>query len=34
MHGFDEYVDLDSLKHTTLVIADCIQRWCGVRPAS
>jgi len=30
-HGFDEYVELDSLKETTLAIADCIQRWCGVR---
>jgi acetylornithine deacetylase len=33
MHGFDEYVDLDSVKQTTIAIADCIQRWCGTRPA-
>jgi len=31
MHGFDEYVDLDSVKQTTCVIADFIQRWCGLR---
>lgn len=33
-HGFDEYVDLGSVKETTLAIADCIQRWCGTRPAA
>jgi acetylornithine deacetylase len=33
-HGFDEYVELDSVKQTTVAIADCIQRWCGVRPAA
>ncbi|MGD9480189.1 ArgE/DapE family deacylase [Shinella sp. G-2] len=31
MHGFDEYVELDSVKQTTRVIADFIQRWCGLR---
>jgi acetylornithine deacetylase len=32
-HGFDEYVDLDTVKQTTIAIADCIQRWCGLRKA-
>ena len=32
-HGFDEYVELDSVKQTTIAIADCIQRWCGLRGA-
>lgn len=31
MHGFDEYVELESVRHTTRVIADFIQRWCGLR---
>jgi acetylornithine deacetylase len=31
-HGFDESVDLESVKRTTLVIADVISRWCGIRP--
>ncbi len=31
MHGFDEYVDLDSMKKITTVIADFVQRWCGLR---
>jgi len=32
-HGFDEYVELDSVKQTTIALADCIQRWCGLRKA-
>ena len=32
-HGFDEYVDLDSVKQTTITIAECIQRWCRLRTA-
>ena len=31
-HGFDESVDLESVKRTTLVIAEVIARWCGLRP--
>ena len=31
-HGFDESVDLDSVKRTTLVIAQTISRWCRLRP--
>ncbi|RJG44895.1 ArgE/DapE family deacylase [Mesorhizobium sp. DCY119] len=30
-HGFDEYVELESVRQTTRVIADFIQRWCGLR---
>jgi acetylornithine deacetylase len=29
-HGFDEYVDLDSLRSATKVIATTIANWCGV----
>ena len=32
-HGFDESVDLDSIKQVTLTIASFIADWCGVRPA-
>jgi acetylornithine deacetylase len=32
MHGFDEAVDLESVKRTTLVIATFITDWCGLRP--
>jgi acetylornithine deacetylase len=32
-HGFDEYVELDSLKQATLVIAGFIGEWCGLRRA-
>ena len=31
-HGFDESVDLESVKRTTVVIAELISRWCGIRP--
>ncbi|CDN57636.1 Acetylornitine deacetylase (YodQ protein) (plasmid) [Neorhizobium galegae bv. officinalis bv. officinalis str. HAMBI 1141] len=31
IHGFDEHVDLDSVRQTTMVIADFVQRWCGLR---
>jgi len=30
-HGFDEWVDLESLKRTTIVIARFIGEWCGLR---
>jgi acetylornithine deacetylase len=33
-HGFDESVDLESIKRTTVVIAEVIARWCGVRAIS
>lgn len=29
-HGFDEAVDLDSVKHLTRVLAETIAEWCGV----
>jgi acetylornithine deacetylase len=32
-HGFDESVDLDSIKKVTTVIASFVADWCGVRPA-
>ncbi len=32
-HGFDEFVELDSIKQVTLTIATFIADWCGVRPA-
>ena len=32
-HGFDEVVDLDSIKKLTLTIASFIADWCGTRPA-
>jgi acetylornithine deacetylase len=31
-HGFDEFVELDSLKEATIVIARFIGEWCGVTP--
>ena len=31
-HGFDERVNLDSLKQLTLIIALFIAEWCGLRP--
>jgi acetylornithine deacetylase len=31
-HGFDEFVELESLKRATLVIARFIGEWCGLRP--
>lgn len=31
-HGFDEFVELDSLKRSTITIASFIADWCGVRP--
>jgi acetylornithine deacetylase len=31
-HGFDEFVELDSLKKATIVIARFISEWCGVTP--
>jgi acetylornithine deacetylase len=31
-HGFDEFVELASLKQATIVIARFIADWCGVRP--
>jgi acetylornithine deacetylase len=33
MHGFNEYVDLDSLRQSTKAIALFIAEWCGVEPA-
>ncbi|SDR48635.1 acetylornithine deacetylase [Rhizobiales bacterium GAS113] len=30
-HGFDEFVELESLKSATIVIARFISEWCGVR---
>ncbi|MBV9137891.1 MAG: ArgE/DapE family deacylase [Hyphomicrobiales bacterium] len=32
-HGFDESVELESLKMATIVIARFISEWCGLRPA-
>ena len=32
-HGFDEAVDLASIRKVTLTIASFIADWCGVRPA-
>ncbi len=32
-HGFDETVDLASIKKLTLTLASFIADWCGVRPA-
>ena len=32
-HGFDEAVDLESIKHLTLTIASFVADWCGTRPA-
>ena len=32
-HGFDEVVDLESIKKVTLTIASFIADWCGTRPA-
>jgi acetylornithine deacetylase len=31
-HGFDEFVELESLKKATIVIAGLIGEWCGLRP--
>ena len=33
-HGFDEYVELDSIRNATLTIASFIADWCGTRPAN
>ncbi len=33
MHGFNEYVDLDSLRQSTKATALFIAEWCGVEPA-
>jgi acetylornithine deacetylase len=30
MHGFNEYVDLDSLRKSTKAAALFIAEWCGV----
>ncbi|NPU64461.1 ArgE/DapE family deacylase [Bradyrhizobium sp. 83012] len=32
-HAFDERVDLDSVRKTTLSIAMFVAQWCGLRPA-
>lgn len=32
MHGFNEYVDLDSLRQSTKATALFIAEWCGVQP--
>jgi len=32
-HGFDESVDLESIRKVTLAIASFIADWCGTRPA-
>ncbi len=31
-HGFDEAVDLESIRNVTLTIASFIAEWCGTRP--
>lgn len=31
-HGFDEWVDLESVKTSTVAIAEFIAAWCGLRP--
>ena len=33
MHGFNEYVDLDSLRQSTKATALFIAEWCGVEPS-
>jgi acetylornithine deacetylase len=33
MHGFNEYVDLDSLSKSTKATALFIAEWCGVEKA-
>jgi acetylornithine deacetylase len=33
-HGFDESVDLESIRKVTLAIASFIADWCGTRPAA
>jgi len=33
MHGFNEYVDLESLRQTTKTIALFVVEWCGVEAA-
>jgi acetylornithine deacetylase len=33
MHGFNEYIDLDSLRQSTKATALFIAEWCGVEPA-
>ncbi len=33
MHGFNEYVDLESLRKSTKAMALFIAEWCGVEPA-
>ena len=33
-HGFDEAVDLESIRKVTLTIASFIAEWCGTRPAN
>ena len=33
-HGFDEYVELASIRNVTLTIASFIAEWCGVRRIS
>ena len=33
-HGFDEAVDLESIRKVTLTIASFIAEWCGTRPVS
>jgi acetylornithine deacetylase len=33
MHGFNEYVDLDTLRQSTKATALFIAEWCGVEPA-
>jgi acetylornithine deacetylase len=32
-HGFDESVELASIKKLTLTLANFIAGWCGTRPA-
>ena len=32
-HGFDEAVDLTSVRELTLTLATFIADWCGTRPA-
>lgn len=33
-HGFDEYVELASIRNATLTIANLIADWCGTRPVT
>jgi acetylornithine deacetylase len=32
IHGFDERVEIESIKRVTTTIALCIAAWCGLEP--